>query len=269
MEENEEQIINVMRDTEYLKLLKVDKKAILEAIILAKKEFNELKEKVQEANAFDKTLEYLYKELKGHNGEFHNKFPENNYFDVNYKSLLVTITQAINMDKKEILPIFLSNTGIYIYPDNISKINTDELFVLDDLDYIDIEKLENEVKKNFIPKRVDDSYDSFIVVDLLLTNNNEISNKIRNECLKLEAKENYSDYSYRTELILDDDKNIKDNNIFYIDSEGRKNLLDYKLNNIELEAVKDKIKEDKIFKKNNNNRNRYFEEEDTEEEDCL
>lgn len=145
LNDNEQLIINTIKDRNYLNKLNISPKDVITAVKLALKEFDELKEKANEANAFSKSLKELCEELGGHNGEFNNKYPNNNYFDVNYKSLLVTFTQDVDIDGKDSTLIELSKTGVYIYPDNVTKEAVDEMFVLDLYDKIDFNKIEQQI----------------------------------------------------------------------------------------------------------------------------
>ena len=143
--DTEEKIIKTIKDRNYLNKLNISPTDVVTAVKLALKEFNELKEIVNEANSYSKSLEDLCRDLKGHNGEFNNKYPLNNFFDVNYKSLLVTITQDIDESNNKSI-IELSKLGVYIYPDNITNIPVDEIFMLDFYDEIDFKKIENEIE---------------------------------------------------------------------------------------------------------------------------
>lgn len=148
LDESEEKIIETIKDRNYLNKLNISPTDVVTAVKMALKEFNELKEIVNEANGDSKSLEDLCRDLKGHNGEFNNKYPLSNYFDVNYKSLLVTITQDIDENNNKSV-IELSKSGVYIYPDNITNISVDEMFMLDfyDLVYYDEKDFKNIEKE--------------------------------------------------------------------------------------------------------------------------
>ena len=117
LNESEEKIVKTIKDRNYLNMLNISPKDVITAVKLALKEFNELKEIVNEANGDSKSLEDLCRDLKGHNGEFNNKYPLNNYFDVNYKSLLVTITQDIDENSKDMVTIKCTSCGAEVVID--------------------------------------------------------------------------------------------------------------------------------------------------------
>ena len=71
---------------------------------------------------------------------------------LNYKSLLVTVIQKRNEENK-LQPIKLSKDDIYIYPDNISKITADELFVLNLEEKVDINKIFHSYKYSLNPDK--------------------------------------------------------------------------------------------------------------------
>lgn len=141
----EEKIIDIIKNRNLLNELNISPTDVIKAVKMALSEFEELKEKIAYANFFNQSLESLCKELGGHNGEFDLKYPENNYFDVNYKSLLVTVVQELDENNKK-QDIELSKSAVYIYPDNISNIEIDELFVLDFYDSIDFKKVEEALE---------------------------------------------------------------------------------------------------------------------------
>ena len=93
----------------------------------------------------------MCKILKGHNEFFDAIYPEHNYFDLNYKSILVTIIQPIDENNNE-KEIQLFKDEVYIYPDNISPFDTDEIFILNFNENIDLEeiiqKFHNEIEEH-------------------------------------------------------------------------------------------------------------------------
>lgn len=137
---NEQIIIETMKDEQYLKDLKINPYDVLKAIKMAQNELKELENIIGESNSNNESLSNLCNRLKGHNLEIENFYPSCSYFDLNYKSLLVTVRQERN-EKNELQPIELSKDDAYIYPDNISDNNGDQLFVLN---------LEKEVNINKI-----------------------------------------------------------------------------------------------------------------------
>ena len=144
-------IIKTMQDKKYLGDLKIQPEDIIKAVNIAQKEFDELQDIVNTFNNNNESLKDLCKILKGHNEFFDAIYPEHNYFDLNYKSILVTIIQPIDENKNE-KEIQLFKDEVYIYPDNISPVDTDEIFILNFNENIDIEeiiqKFHNEIEEN-------------------------------------------------------------------------------------------------------------------------
>ncbi len=150
---NEKDILKVMNDIEYLKCINVNFDDIEKAIKLGIKEFNELEDIVKIAANNKESFQNLCQRLQGHNEVFNEKYPNYNYFDLNYKSLLVTVKEKLNKDN-DFSQFTVLKTGVYIYPDNISTISADEICILDLDQEIDFEKiyknLENNVEENTI-----------------------------------------------------------------------------------------------------------------------
>lgn len=130
LEQDIKKVISIMKDKKYLKNLKIKPRDIIKAIKLAQEEFKELENIIDTANDNGDNIEMLCQKLKGHNENFNVKYPDNKYFDLNYKSLLVTIIQPIDKNNQNQL-IKVSKNNVYIYPDNISKCLTDEIVQLD------------------------------------------------------------------------------------------------------------------------------------------
>lgn len=159
---NEQIIIETMKDEQYLKDLKINSYDVLKAIKLAQNELRELEDIIEEANKNNESLSNLCNRLKGHNLEIENFYPSCSYFDLNYKSLLVTVIQKRNEENKLQL-IKVSKDDTYIYPDNITKINADELFVLNLEKEIDINKIQHiyEYSLNSNKENVEEGYKKF------------------------------------------------------------------------------------------------------------
>lgn len=149
--DNTKIIIKTMQDKKYLGDLKIQPEDIIKAVNIAQKEFEELQDIVNTFNNNNESLKDLCKILKGHNEFFDAIYPEHNYFDLNYKSILVTIIQPIDENKNE-KEIQLFKDEVYIYPDNISPFDTDEIFILNFNENIDLEeiiqKFHNEIEEN-------------------------------------------------------------------------------------------------------------------------
>lgn len=156
-DKNTETIIDIMKDKKYLQNLEIQPEDIIKAVKLAKEEFEELQDIVNAFNYNNENLKDLCKILKGHNEYFDAVYPDHNYFDLNYKSILVTVIQPINENKKE-EAMQLYKDEVYIYPDNISPVNVDEIFTLNFNENIDFEKIterfNNEVEEEELEEGV-------------------------------------------------------------------------------------------------------------------
>ena len=137
---NEQIIIETMKNEGYLKDLKIRPYDVLKAIKLAQNELEDLQNIISEANKNNESLSDLCDRLKGHNLEIETYYPSCSYFDLNYKSLLVTVIQKRN-EENVLQPIKVSKDDVYIYPDNISNIKTDQLFILNLEKELDINKI--------------------------------------------------------------------------------------------------------------------------------
>ena len=123
---NEEKILEVIEDKEFIKELNISEEDIFKAIKMAIEECDELQKLINEEKIKGTTFKDLYEKLRGHNGEFDNRgVYSHNYFDLNYKSLLVTITEDSQNNQYKI-----DRSDVYIYPNNISEVSADELFIL-------------------------------------------------------------------------------------------------------------------------------------------
>lgn len=159
---NKEEIIKTMRNEEYLKGLKISPFDVLRAIMLAQKELKELEQIIDNANKNNESLSNLCNRLKGHNEDFETYYPSWSYFDLNYKSLLVTIVQKRDEENK-LQPIKVSKGDTYIFPDNISNNVADPLFILDLEKEININKISQIYKQslNLNRESIEEGYKKF------------------------------------------------------------------------------------------------------------
>ena len=146
---NEAKIINVIKDKEFMSILNVNYNDIKKAIKMGIKEFKELESIVSIAFKNNVNFIDLCENLKGHNETFNESYPNYNYFDLNYKSLLVTIMEFLDENNNSI-GFNVSKSDVYIYPDNISNIATDEMFTLNLDEIIDFNYIENILKEGEI-----------------------------------------------------------------------------------------------------------------------
>lgn len=141
---NEKAILRSMQDTEFLEFINATPQDVEKAILMAKKEIEELESIVKKSQELGEGIADLSGKLNGHNEEFNEKFPNYNYFDLNFKSLLITVKQPLDSDNNS-LPMEVSKSGVSIYPDNISKVVTDAIVELDFEQEINFEKIYKEL----------------------------------------------------------------------------------------------------------------------------
>lgn len=143
---NEEAILRSMQDIEFLECINATPQDIEKAIIIAQKEIKELEDIVKKSQEIGENMSTLCKRLKGHNETFNERFPNHNYFDLNFKSLLITVNQPIDKENN-ILPLEVSKSDVSIYPDNITNVATDAIVALDFNKNIDFEKIYKELER--------------------------------------------------------------------------------------------------------------------------
>lgn len=125
LNKSEEEILKVMKDKEYLDCLGIKSSDVEKIIKNAFKEFGELKEELKVAHNNREKFQNLCSRLGGHNEYFKAQYPDYKYFDLNYKSLLVTVKEEIDSHN-----YVAQNTEIYIYPD-IYKATIDPMCIID------------------------------------------------------------------------------------------------------------------------------------------
>lgn len=147
LNKNEQDIMNVIKDEKYMKIAGITLSDIEKAVRLAVQEFKELEEIVKDAYNSNENFKELCARLKGHNEELNEEYPNCNYFDLNYKSLLITVKEILDKENNSV-GFYVSKSGVYIYPNNISKESVDELCVLDLEQEVDFNKIKNEIEKD-------------------------------------------------------------------------------------------------------------------------
>jgi len=143
---NEKEILNVIQNKEYMNCINANFNDIETAINLGIKEINELEKIVERAFKNKESFISLSKRLGGHNENFSEKYPNSNYFDLNYKSLLVTVKEKLDKNNN-LIGFNVMKSDVYIYPDNISNIAADEICILDLDKNINFEEIKNELEK--------------------------------------------------------------------------------------------------------------------------
>lgn len=125
---SEIKIMKVMKDNKYLQFLGAEQKDIEKIIDKAIKEFIELEVIVKAASANGEGFQMLCNRLGGHNELFSAEYPNHNYFDLNYKSLLVTVCEETDDNKSNQYKV--QKTDVYIYPDSIKQ-TIDPMCIID------------------------------------------------------------------------------------------------------------------------------------------
>lgn len=141
---NDIKISRVIEDKELLRELKISEKDVFKAIKCGIEQIDELQKIIDEEKEKGTSFQELSHKLKGQNENFNEDgIYSHNYFDLNYESLLVTIYQNTQENRFEV-----DKSDVYIYPDNISKVSTEELFVLDLRKPINIEKFQEYITED-------------------------------------------------------------------------------------------------------------------------
>lgn len=151
MNTNEDSINEIINDKEFMDSLNITADDVVRQVKLAKKQFDELTSMVDN---YKGTFGELYDELKGWNlGDSDKEQDDDNLFDCYYKSLLVTVT--VDDGKIAVQP-----TDVYVYPDDITDKDSDELFHLDFNKPINYSKIKS-TKTEGLLNIADDLYNDF------------------------------------------------------------------------------------------------------------
>lgn len=143
---NEIKIVATIQDKEILEYLNVLPTALEEAVIMAKKEIEELEEDINYGFENGETFENLCKRLKGDDAIFNSEYPNYNSFSIPYGSLYLTIEEPIDENNNKLKPI-INKEEISVYPDNIcDMMGTDSLFTLNFNEDINFEKINDFLK---------------------------------------------------------------------------------------------------------------------------
>lgn len=144
---NEAIILKAINDRTLINELKINSEDIVKCVKLAKNEVDELEELVKKSYKSGETFENLCKRLGGHNLSLDEKFPSYNYFDLNYKSLLITVKQDLDVKNKP-GEFLIQKDDVYVYPNNIYKGAADNLFTLNFNENIDFDTINNSINCN-------------------------------------------------------------------------------------------------------------------------
>ena len=132
---NADEINETIKDKEFMNNLGITVEDVIKQVEISKKDFDEL---VNYVNNYRGTFGELYKELQGWNLGYDDvEKDDDNLFDCYYKSLLVTI----NVDDGK---LSVNPHDVYVYPNDITKVDSDELFHLDFDKPIEFDKILKE-----------------------------------------------------------------------------------------------------------------------------
>lgn len=148
MLKNETQIIDAMNDMTLINELKITPEDIVKCVKIAKSEVDELEEIINKSYEQGESFEKLCKRLGGHNLSLNEKYPYYNYFDLNYKSLLITVKQELDENNNPI-KFLLQKDDVYIYPNNIYNGAADNLFTLNFEENIDFDYINDSININY------------------------------------------------------------------------------------------------------------------------
>ena len=141
LNDNETKIVMAIQDKETLDYLNIVPTAIKKVVNMAKKEIEELEERLIYSFESGESFETLCQKLKGEDATFDAKYPDYNRFDISYGSLHLTIEQPLDKKNNKLKPQIYKD-DISIYPDNVCEmIGTDSLFTLNFNEDIDFEKI--------------------------------------------------------------------------------------------------------------------------------
>lgn len=146
LNDNEKEILSVMTDKKILEELKITPEDIKRCVEMANNEIKELEDIINKSNQDGENFENLYKRLGGHNLWLEQTYPDHNRFDLNYKSLLITVQQNLDRNNEQ-LNLSLQKSDVYIYPDNICNDAADYLLALDFEKEIDFENIKKHMNK--------------------------------------------------------------------------------------------------------------------------
>lgn len=225
MKSDVDRIVTIMKDKKYLEDLGVTPKDIIKAIRMAQDEFKELEQIVNNLNNNNECFKSVCEKLKGHNEYFDAIYPDHNYFDLNYKSLLVTVIQPINENNVK-TSMKVSKKDVYIYPNNISKVNADEIVTVDFNENMDLDKAIEE-------KYINETYSE--IVELFMNEDDKSALEKLYEMTKDKLVKILLDWKEEYELTIDEN---------YTDSSGMYNdIMEYVWEKYHLNEIQEEEEE--------------------------
>lgn len=152
-EENRKEILNIINDKEFLKKFKITEKDIFKAIKVGLDEFEELQKEINKEKIQGTSFEDLFKKFQGQNEELKKENGSQRYFDLNYKSIFVTIFEDTENDKYEV-----EKASVHFYPDNIVDNPLTYLFILDLTEPFDLSEFANYMDNDIAQELLKEHY---------------------------------------------------------------------------------------------------------------
>ena len=152
-EENRKEILNVINDKAFLEKFNINKKDIFKSIKLGLDEFKELQKLLDEEKKNGTSFEELFSKLQGKNEDFEKENASRRYFDLNYKSIFVTVYEDTEKDRYEV-----EKASVHFYPDNIVDNSLTYLFILDLTEPFDLYEFANYMENDIAQELLKEHY---------------------------------------------------------------------------------------------------------------
>lgn len=152
-EENRKELLNIINNKEFLEKFNITEKDIFKAIKLGLDELQELQKLVNEEKRKGTSFEELFHKLHGKNGEFQKETSSQKYFDLNYKSIFVTIFENNETNNYDI-----EKSCVHFYPDNIADNPSTYLFILDLTEPFDLYEFANYMEEDMAQELLKEHY---------------------------------------------------------------------------------------------------------------
>ena len=152
-EENRKEILNVINDKAFLEKFNINEKDIFKSIKLGLDEFQELQRLLDEEKKKGTSFEELFSKLQGKNKDFEKETASQRYFDLNYKSIFVTVYEDTEKDRYEV-----EKASVHFYPDNIVDNPLTYLFILDLTEPFDLYEFANYMENDIAQELLKEHY---------------------------------------------------------------------------------------------------------------
>lgn len=152
-EENRKELLNIINNKEILEKFNITEKDIFKAIKLGVDELQELQRLVNEEKRKGTSFEELFHKLHGKNEEFEKETSSQKYFDLNYKSIFVTIFENNETNNYDI-----EKSCVHFYPDNITDNPLTYLFILDLTEPFDLYEFANYMEDDIAQELLKEHY---------------------------------------------------------------------------------------------------------------